>query len=127
LEDARECTSTSAAKRSEVGLARRATGTPDSFLVWLRRYTPDAKVASIYDPVHSMLAEYFWATLEVFTMYGDSIVWDDGVIEWNDLPAWVRSLNRAEARRAGTAPDDKHTWSASEVLEMADEATASGR
>jgi hypothetical protein len=101
--------------------------TPDSFLVWLRRYTPDAKVASIYDPVHSMLAEYFWATLEVFTMYGDSIVWDDGVIEWHDLPAWVRALNRAEARRAGTAPDDKQTWSASEVLEMADEATASGR
>ncbi len=101
--------------------------TPDSFLVWLRRYTPDAEVASIYDPVHSMLAEYFWATLEALTMYGDSIVWDDGVIEWNDLPAWVRSLNRAEARRAGTVPDGKQTWSASEVLEMVDEATASGR
>ena len=38
-----------------------------------------------------MLAEYFWATLEVDTMYGDSIVWSDGVIEWRDLPTWVRS------------------------------------
>jgi hypothetical protein len=47
--------------------------TPDSFIVWLRRFAPTAEVASIYDPVHSMLAEYFWATLEAFTMYGDSI------------------------------------------------------
>ena len=101
--------------------------TPDAFIAWLRRYTPDAEVASIYDPVHSMLAEYFWATLEAFTMYGDSIVWRDGVIAWNDLPAWVRALNAAEARRAGTAPDDKQQWSASEVLEMVDEATSSGR
>jgi hypothetical protein len=31
--------------------------TPDSFIVWLRGYTPDAEVSSIYDPVHSMLAE----------------------------------------------------------------------
>ena len=101
--------------------------TPDSFVGWLRRHTPDAEVASIYDPVHSMLAEYFWATLEAVTMYGDSIVWGDGAIAWNDLPAWVHALNRAEARRAGTAPDDKQTWSASEVLEMVDEATSSGR
>jgi hypothetical protein len=99
--------------------------TPESFIAWLREYTPDAEVASIYDPVHSMLAEYLWATLEAFTMYGDSIVWDDGVIEWNDLPAWVGSLNRTETRRAGTAPDDKSKWSASEVLEMVDEATSS--
>jgi len=42
--------------------------TPNSFVAWLRRYTPDAEVASIYDPVHSMLAEYFWATLEAVTM-----------------------------------------------------------
>ncbi len=101
--------------------------TPDPFIAWLRRYTPDADVASIFDPVHSMLAEYFWATLEVDTMYGDSIVWSDGVIEWRDLPAWVRSLNRAESRRAGMVPDDKGTWSASEVLEMVDEATSSSR
>ena len=101
--------------------------TPDSFIVWLRGFTPDAEVASIYDPVHSMLAEYVWATLEAFSMYGDSIVWNDGAIGWNDLPAWVRSLNCAEARRAGTAPDDKRMWLASEVLEMMDEATASGR
>jgi hypothetical protein len=101
--------------------------TPDSFIAWVRRYPPDAEVASIYDPVHSMLAEYFWATLEALTIYGDSVVWGDGAIGWNDLPAWVRSLNRAEARRAGTAPDDKGTWSASEVLEMVDEATSSGR
>lgn len=101
--------------------------TPDAFIAWLRRYTPDAEVASIYDPVHSMLAEYLWATLEAFTMYGDSIVWDDDAVEWNDLPAWVRSLNRAEARRAGTSPDDKCSWSAGEVLEMVDEATSSGR
>jgi hypothetical protein len=74
-----------------------------------------------------MLAEYFWVTLEPVTMYGDSSVWADGVIEWNDLPAWVRLLNRAEIRRAGTAPNDKRTWSASEVLEMVDEATVSGR
>jgi hypothetical protein len=100
---------------------------PDAFIAWLRRYTTDAEVASIYDPVHSMLAEYLWATPEAFTMYGDSIVWGDGAIEWDDLPAWVRSLNRAETRHAGTAPDDKHTWSASEVLEMVDEATSSGR
>jgi hypothetical protein len=60
-------------------------------------------------------------------MYGDSIVWGDGVIAWNDLPAWVRALNRAEARRAGAAPDDKQKWTASEVLEMVDEATSSGR
>ena len=99
--------------------------TPDLFIAWLRRYTPDVEVASIFDPVHSMLAEYFWATLEVDTMYGDSIVWSDGVIEWRDLPAWVRSLNRAESRRAGMVPDDKGTWSASEVLEMVDEATSS--
>lgn len=101
--------------------------TPDAFIAWLRQYTPDAEVASIYDPVHSMLAEYLWATLEAFTMYGDSIVWGDGAIEWNDLPAWVRSLNRAEARRAGTVPEDKCTWSASEVLAMVDAATSSGR
>jgi hypothetical protein len=101
--------------------------TPDAFIAWLRGFTPNAEVASIYDPVHSMLAEYVWATLEACTMYGDSIVWDDGAIEWNDLPAWVRYLNRAEARRAGTAPDDKQTWSASEVLEMVDDATSSGR
>lgn len=101
--------------------------TPESFIVWLRRYTPDAEVASIYDPVHSMLAEYLWAKLEAFTMYGDSIVWGDDAIKWNDLPAWVRALNRAETRRAGTAPADKQTWSASEVLEMVDEATSSGR
>jgi hypothetical protein len=103
--------------------------TPDAFITWLRRSTPDAAVASIYDPVHSMLAEYFWVTLEAVTMYGDSIVWDDGVIAWSDLPAWVRALNHVESRRAGTAPDDKQTWSASEVLEMVDEATAtsSGR
>ena len=100
--------------------------TPDPFIAWLRRSTPDADVASIFDPVHSMLAEYFWATLEVDTMYGDSIVWSDGVIEWNDLPAWARSLNRAETRHAGMVPDDKGTWSASEVLEMVDEATSSG-
>ena len=37
-------------------------------------------------------------------MYGGSVVWGDGAIEWNDLPAWVRSLNCAEARRVGTAP-----------------------
>ena len=61
--------------------------TPDPFIAWLRRYTPDVEVASIFDPVHSMLAEYFWATLEVDTMYGDSIVWSDGVIEWHDLPS----------------------------------------
>lgn len=101
--------------------------TPDPFIAWLRRYTPDGDVASIFDPVHSMLAEYFWATLEVDTMYGDSIVWSDGVIEWRDLPTWVRSLNRAESRRAGMVPDDKGTWSASEILEMVDEATSSGR
>jgi hypothetical protein len=101
--------------------------TPDAFIVWLRRFSPNAKVASIYDPVHSMLAEYVWDTLEAFTMYGDSIVWGDGGIGWNDLPEWVRSLNRAEARRAGTVPGDKQTWSASEVLEMVDEATAPGR
>lgn len=100
--------------------------TPDAFISWLRRYTPNAEVASIYDPVHSMLAEYLWATLEAFTMYGDSIVWGDGAIAWNDLPAWVRALNCAESRRAGTAPDDKQAWSASEVLEMVDEATSSG-
>jgi hypothetical protein len=100
--------------------------TPDAFIAWLRRYTPDVEVASIYDPVHSMLAEYFWATLEAVTMYGDSIVWDAGAIEWNELPAWVRSLNLAETRRAGSAPDDKGMWSASEVLEMVDEATSSG-
>ncbi|HLJ80244.1 MAG TPA: hypothetical protein VKT52_02080, partial [Ktedonobacterales bacterium] len=100
--------------------------TPDAFIAWLRRYTPDAEVASLYDPVHSMLAEYLWAMLEAFTMYGDSIVWTDGAIEWNDLPAWVRALNRAEARRAGKAPDEKQMWSASEVLEMVDEATAPG-
>jgi hypothetical protein len=74
-----------------------------------------------------MLAEYVWATLEVDTMYGDSVVWGDGAIEWNELPAWVRSLNRAESRRAGKASDDKRTWSASEVLEMVEEATSSGR
>lgn len=101
--------------------------TPDAFIAWLRRYTPDAEVASIYDPVHSMLAEYLWTNLEAFTMYGDSIVWGEGAIEWNDLPAWVRSLNHAETRRAGSASDDKHTWLASEVLEMVDEATSSGR
>jgi hypothetical protein len=101
--------------------------TPDAFIAWLRRYTPNAEVASIFDPVHSMLAEYFWATVEVDTMYGDSIVWGDGVIEWRDLPAWVRSLNHAETRRAGMVPDDKGTWSASEVLEMVEEATSSGR
>jgi hypothetical protein len=100
--------------------------TPDAFIAWLRRSTPDADVARIFDPVHSMLAEYFWATLEVDTMYGDSIVWSDGAIEWNDLPAWARSLNRAETRHAGMVPDDKGTWSASEVLEMVDEATSSG-
>jgi hypothetical protein len=100
--------------------------TPDPFIAWLRRYTPDAEVASIFDPVHSMLAEYFWATLEVDTMYGDSIVWGDGAIEWNDLPAWVCSLNRAESRHAGAVPDNKGTWSASEILEMVDEATSSG-
>lgn len=100
--------------------------TPDAFVAWLRRYTPDAEVASIYDPVHSMLAEYLWATLEAFTMYGDSIVWGDGAIAWNDLPAWVRALNSAESRRAGKVPDDKQRWSASEALEMADEATAPG-
>jgi hypothetical protein len=100
---------------------------PDAFIAWLRGFTPNAEVASIYDPVHSMLAEYVWATLEAFTMYGDSIVWGDGAIAWNDLPAWVRALNRAEARRAGTAPDDKQTWLASEVLEMVDEATSSGK
>lgn len=66
------------------------------------------------------------AYAETLVMYGDSIVWDDGGIEWNDLPAWVHSLNRAEARRAGTSPDDKRSWSASEVLEMVDEATSSG-
>jgi len=99
---------------------------PDAFIAWLLRYASDAEVASIYDPVHSMLAEYLWATLEACTMYGDSIVWGDGAIEWDDLPAWVRSLNRAETRRAGTAPDDKRAWSASEVLEMVDEATSSG-
>jgi hypothetical protein len=101
--------------------------TPDAFLVWLRRHAPDAELASIYDPVHSMLAEYLWSTLEAFTMYGDSIVWEDGVIAWDDLPAWVRALNRAETRRAGAAADDKRMWSASEVLEMVDEATSSGR
>jgi hypothetical protein len=101
--------------------------TPDAFIAWLRRYTPDAEVASIYDPGHSMLAEYLWATLEAVTMYGDSIVWSDGAIEWNELPAWVRSLNRAESRRAGKAADDKRTWSVSEVLAMVDEATSSGR
>ena len=101
--------------------------TPDSFIAWLRQYAPDVEVASIYDPVHSMLAEYVWATLQAVTMYGDSIVWGDGVIAWNDLPAWVRALNRAEARRAGAAPDDKQKWTASEVLEMVDEATSSGR
>ena len=101
--------------------------TPDAFIAWLRRYSPEAEVASIYDPVHSMLAEYFWATLEAVTMYGDSIVWGDGAIAWNDLPAWVRALNRAEAHHAGTAPDDKQRWSASEVLEMVDEATSAGR
>jgi len=100
--------------------------TPDPFIAWLRRYTPDAEVASIFDPVHSMLAEYFWATLEVDTMYGDSIVWSDGAIEWNDLPAWARSLNRAETCHAGMVPDHKGTWSASEVLEMVDEATSFG-
>ena len=80
---------------------------PDAFIAWLRRYTPDAEVASIFDPVHSMLAEYFWATLEAETMYGDSIVWDAGAIEWNELPAWVRSLNRAESRHAGWSPTTK--------------------
>ena len=99
--------------------------TPDPFIAWLRRYTLDVEVASIFDPVHSLLAEYFWATLEVDTMYGDSILWSDGAIEWSDLPAWVRSLNRAESRRAGMVPDDKGTWSASEVLEMVDKATSS--
>lgn len=101
--------------------------TPDAFVAWLRRYPPDAEVASLYDPVHSMLAEYFWATLEAFTMYGDSIAWGDDVIAWNDLPAWVRALNLAEARRAGKAPDEKQIWSASEVLEMVDEAISSGK
>jgi len=101
--------------------------TPDPFIAWLRRYTPDAEVASIFDPVHSMLAAYFWAALEVDTMYGDSIVWSDGAIEWHDLPAWVRSLNRTESRRAGMVPDDKGTWSAREILEMVDEATSSSR
>jgi hypothetical protein len=99
--------------------------TPDPFIAWLRLYPPDVEVASIYDPAHSMLAEYFWATLEAVAMYGDSIVWDVGVIEWNELPAWVRSLNRAESRRAGNAPDDKGMWSAGEILEMVDEATSS--
>ena len=101
--------------------------TPDAFVAWLRRYPPDAEVASLYDPVHSMLAEYFWATLEAFTMYGDSIVWDDGAIAWNELTAWVRALNCAEARRAGKAPDEKQMWSASDMLEMVDEATSSSR
>jgi hypothetical protein len=101
--------------------------TPDAFIAWLHRYTPDAEVASIYDPVHSMLAEYVWATLEVFTMYGDSLVWGEGVIAWRDLPAWVRALNRAEARRAGMIPDDKQSWSAREVRQMVDEATSPGR
>jgi hypothetical protein len=100
--------------------------TPDPFIAWLRLHTPDAEVASIYDPVHSMLAEYFWATLEVVTMYGDSIVWGDGAIEWNELPAWVRSLNQAESRRAGKAPDDKGAWSASEALAVVEEAISSG-
>jgi len=53
-------------------------------------------------------------------------VWEAGAIEWNELPAWVRALNRAQSRRAGTAPDDKRSWSVSEVLEMVDEATSSG-
>ena len=101
--------------------------TSDPFIAWLRRYTPDAEVARIYDPVHAMLAEYFWATMEAVTMYGDSIVWDAGAIEWNELPAWVRSLNRAESRRAGKSPDDKGMWSAREILEMVEEATSSGR
>lgn len=101
--------------------------TPDGFIAWLRRYSPEAEVASIYDPVHSMLAEYLWAILEALTMYGDSIVWGEGAIEWNDLPAWVRALNRAESRRAWTAPADQQTWSASEVLEMVDEALSSDR
>jgi hypothetical protein len=100
---------------------------PDAFIAWLRGFMPTAEVASIYDPVHSMLAEYVWSTLEVFTMYGDSMVWNHGAIAWHELPAWVRALNRAEALRAGAAPDDKQTWSASEVLEMLDEVTSSGR
>ena len=101
--------------------------TPASFIAWLHGFSPDAEVASIYDPVHSMLAEYVSATLEAFTMYGDSMVWNDGGIGWNDLPEWVRALNRAEARHAGKAPDEKRMWSASEVLEMVGEATSSGR
>ena len=101
--------------------------TPESFNAWLRRSTPDAEVASLYDPVHSMLAEYLWAMLEAFTMYGDSIVWGDGAIAWNDLPPWVRALNRAEARRAGMVSGDKQKWLACEVLEMVDEATSPGR
>lgn len=99
--------------------------TPDSFIAWLQRQHPNTEVAALYDPTHDMLGEYLWAELGVFAGAADSIVWVakvDGYIEWDELPVWVQSLNRIEARHAEAVPDDKRTWMASEVLAMAREA-----
>ena len=109
---------------------RTVIETPESFIAWLQRQRPDAEVAAVYDPTNDMLAEYLWAELEVFAGAADSIVWvaeADGYIEWDDLPDWVQALNRIEARYALTAPDDKRTWTASEVLAMVREAIGMGR
>jgi hypothetical protein len=87
--------------------------TPDSFIVWLRRFTPNAEVASIYDPVHSMLAEYVWATLEAFTMYGDSVVWGDGAIAWDDLRSGcVLSTVPKHAARGRPPTTNRRGWRA---------------
>src|SRR5260221_14737380 len=88
--------------------------THEPFLAWLNQQAPDAEVASAYTPINSILAEYLWAVLEGFAMSADSIVKGDGsIIEWNELPAWVQSLNHAEARHHRNLPDDKLTWETS--------------
>jgi hypothetical protein len=96
--------------------------TPESFTAWLSRQAPDAEVGSLHTPINSVLAEYLWAILDVFAMTADSIVWDGGVIDSAELPLWVQSLNQVEARHMETVPDNKHTWTGSEVLAMMREA-----
>jgi hypothetical protein len=59
---------------------------------------------------------------EVFVMYVGSIVWAGGVIDSAELPGWVQSLNQVEARHMESVPNDKLTWTASEVLAIAREA-----
>jgi hypothetical protein len=102
-----------------------ALETPGPVIAWLESYAPDAAIASLHTPTNTILAEYLWATLNVFAMSADSIVTDAGVIEWAALPAWVRCLNHVEARRMEAVPKDKQTWTAREVLSMVREAIAS--